>query len=52
MPIDLVDMVAPRHTVMLTMEMQRGVCGDLATALPNLAEEVAATGVIKNVAKL
>ncbi|TMK64009.1 MAG: cysteine hydrolase [Actinobacteria bacterium] len=52
MPVDFRDVLAPSHTAVLTMEMQRGVCGDLATALPNLAEEVAATGVIKNVAKL
>src|SRR5439155_23109033 len=52
MPVDFREVLAPSHTALLTMEMQRGVCGDLATALPNLAEEVAATGVIKNVAKL
>ena len=51
MPIDLVDMVAPRHTAMLTMEMQRGIVGDLA-ALPELAAEVASQGVIANAARL
>src|SRR5690606_10283158 len=35
----------------LTMELQRGVTGDLS-AMPDLAAEVKATGVIDNVAKL
>jgi nicotinamidase-related amidase len=51
MPIDLVELVAPGHTAMLTMEMQRGIVGDLA-ALPDLAAEVAAQSVIANAARL
>ena len=51
MPIDLAEMVAPGHTAVLTMEMQRGIVGDLA-ALPDLAAEVAAQSVIANAARL
>jgi nicotinamidase-related amidase len=51
MPIDLVELVAPGHTAMLTMEMQRGVVGDLAV-IPDLAAEVAAGNVIVNAARL
>jgi nicotinamidase-related amidase len=51
MPIDLVELVAPGHTAMLTMEMQRGIVGDLAV-LPDLAAEVAAQNVIANAARL
>jgi nicotinamidase-related amidase len=51
MPVDLVEMVAPRHTAMLTMEMQRGIVGDLAV-IPDLAEEVASQRVIENAARL
>ncbi|TML92485.1 MAG: cysteine hydrolase [Actinobacteria bacterium] len=51
MPIDLVELLAPGHTAMLTMEMQRGVIGDLA-AVPDLAAEVASQSVITNAARL
>jgi nicotinamidase-related amidase len=51
MPIDLVEMVAPGHTAMLTMEMQRGIIGDLAV-IPDLAAEVADQNVITNTARL
>ena len=51
MPIDLVEMVAPGHTAMLTMEMQRGIIGDLAV-IPDLAAEVADQNVIANAARL
>src|SRR5437870_2646069 len=51
MPIDLVELLAPGHTAMLTMEMQRGVIGDL-TAVPDLAAEVASQSVITNAARL
>jgi nicotinamidase-related amidase len=51
MPIDLVELLAPGHTAMLTMEMQRGVVGDLAV-IPDLAIEVAARSVIENTARL
>jgi nicotinamidase-related amidase len=51
MPIDLAEMVAPGHTAMLTMEMQRGIVGDLAV-IPDLAAEVAAQSVIANASGL
>ena len=51
MPIDLVELVAPGHTAMLTMEMQRGVVGDLAV-IRDLAAEVEAGGVIANASRL
>ena len=51
MPIDLVELLAPGHTAMLTMEMQRGVVGDLAV-IPELATEVAARSVIESTARL
>jgi nicotinamidase-related amidase len=43
--IDLDELVAPDHTAVLTMELQRGVSGDLAT-LPVLAQELKDRGVI------
>jgi nicotinamidase-related amidase len=51
MPFDLASVVSPPHTAVLTMEMQRGVIGDLA-AVPVLADAVAAQGTIGNVARL
>jgi nicotinamidase-related amidase len=51
MPVDLPAMVAPDHTAVLTMELQRGVIGDTA-ALPVLAEAVAAANVVPNTARL
>ena len=51
MPIDLVELLAPGHTAMLTMEMQRGVVGDLAV-IPELATEVAARSDIESTARL
>jgi len=39
------ELVAPSHTAVLTMELQRGVSGDLA-ALPVLAQELKDQGVI------
>lgn len=51
MPIDLTQLAAPAHTALLTMELQRGVAGDLAM-LPQLREELLAAGVIDNVARL
>jgi nicotinamidase-related amidase len=50
-PIDLVELLTPSHTAMLTMEMQRGVVGDLSV-VPELAVEVAAQGVIASAARL
>ncbi len=46
---ELAQLVDPRHTAVLTMELQRGVSGDLAT-LPALAEQLRATGVIDRAA--
>jgi nicotinamidase-related amidase len=51
MPIDLRTLVAPEHTALLTMELQRGVAGDLAM-LPALREELLAAGVIDYAARL
>ena len=42
---ELAELVDPRHTAVLTMELQRGVSGDLAT-LPALAQELKDRGVI------
>lgn len=51
MTVDLAELAAPRHTAVLTMEMQRGVIGDLA-ALPELATEAAALGIVEQTARL
>jgi nicotinamidase-related amidase len=51
LPIRLSEVVAPAHTAVLTMEMQRGVIGDLA-ALPQLATEAADLGVVTQAARL
>src|SRR5687767_11344161 len=51
MPIDLQDLLAPRHTAILTMELQRGVVGDLSP-MRELAEAAAAQGVIERAAQL
>jgi nicotinamidase-related amidase len=50
-PVDLAALVAPEHTAVLTMEMQRGVVGDLSP-IPDLADEVARAGVVERVAEL
>jgi nicotinamidase-related amidase len=50
MPLDLVSLLAPRHTALVTQECQRAVIGDLS-ALPELAEN-ARDGMIANVARL
>jgi nicotinamidase-related amidase len=50
-PIDLVDLARPAHTAVLTMEIQRGVVGDLS-AYPQLADAAAKVGVIPNTARL
>jgi nicotinamidase-related amidase len=42
---ELAELVDPRHTAVLTMELQRGISGDLAT-LPALAKELEDRGVI------
>ena len=51
MPLDLAALVAPSHTAVVTMEMQRGVIGDLAV-LPQLAAESEALGVVAHTAAL
>jgi nicotinamidase-related amidase len=51
MAVDLKTLANPATTAVLTMELQRGVTGDLA-AMQSLAEEVRAAGVIDNVARL
>lgn len=51
MPVDLRQLAAPRHTAVLTMEMQRGVVGDLPV-LPQLARAASDTGIIEQTAAL
>ena|SRR3989442_11408771 len=51
MPVDLPSLVAPEHTAVLTMEMQRGVVGDLGT-LGALGDAVREQEVIPNTARL
>jgi nicotinamidase-related amidase len=51
MAIDLRTLANPSTTAVVTMELQRGVTGDLA-AMVDLAAEVKAAGVIDNVALL
>jgi nicotinamidase-related amidase len=51
MAVDLRTLTTPATTAVITMELQRGVTGDLA-AMAELADEVRAAGVIDNVARL
>jgi nicotinamidase-related amidase len=51
MPVDLRQLAAPEHTAVLTMEMQRGVIGDLA-AMPSIAQAVAAQDIVAPTARL
>lgn len=51
MAVDLKTLAAPATTAVLTMELQRGVTGDLS-AMPDLAAEVKAAGLLDNVARL
>ncbi len=51
MALDLNELLDPRHTAVLTMELQRGVVGDLAS-IPHLRDAVEADGVIPNTARL
>jgi biuret amidohydrolase len=51
MAMDLRQLAAPPHTAVLTMEMQRGVVGDLAV-LPELARAVSDAGIIEPTAAL
>jgi nicotinamidase-related amidase len=51
MPIDLADLISPESTAVLTMEIQRGVVGDLSS-FPQLAEAAERAGVVTNTARL
>jgi len=51
MSIDLRELVTPAHTAVLTMEVQRGVVGDLSS-IPALAEESAKVGLVPNIARV
>ncbi len=51
MPVDLAEVADPSHSAVLTMEIQRGVIGDL-TAFPQLADAAARVGVVANTARL
>lgn len=51
MPIDLAELTRPGHTAVLTMEIQRGVVGDLSS-FPQLADAAAQVGVIPATARL
>jgi nicotinamidase-related amidase len=51
MPLDLHALLDPPHTAVLTMELQRGVIGDLAM-IPDLRDEVQAVGVLEHVGVL
>jgi len=50
-PVDLAALAAPSKTAVLTMEIQRGVVGDL-TAFPQLAEAADRVGVVPNTARV
>ena len=51
MPLDLPALLDPAHTAVLTMELQRGVMGDLAM-IPDLRDEVNAIGMLERVGAL
>jgi nicotinamidase-related amidase len=51
MPLDLHALLDPSHTAVLTMELQRGVMGDLAM-IPDLRDEVHAIGMLDHVGAL
>ena len=51
MPIDLQQLLAPAHTAVVTMELQRGVVGDLSP-MRELADEAAAQRVVENASRL
>jgi nicotinamidase-related amidase len=50
-PVDLADVVAPGRSAVLTMEIQRGVVGDL-TAFPQLAEAAERVGVVPHTGRV
>ncbi|HLX89600.1 MAG TPA: cysteine hydrolase [Acidimicrobiales bacterium] len=51
MPVDLAEMLAPGRCAVLTMEIQRGVVGDLSS-FPELAAAVDASGLVAATARL
>lgn len=51
MPLDLHTLLDPAHTAVLTMELQRGVIGDLAM-IPDLRDEVTDVGVLEHTGAL
>ena len=51
MPFDLAALLAPAHTAVVTMELQRGVVGDLSP-MRELADAAAARHVVDNAAKV
>ena len=51
MPVALADVAAPGRSAVLTMEIQRGVVGDL-TAFPQLAEAADRAGVVPNTGRV
>jgi biuret amidohydrolase len=51
MAVDLAELVAPRHTAVVTSEIQRGVVGD-SSALPELAAAFRDSGALSNIAEL
>ncbi len=51
MALDLRELLDPRHTAVLTMELQRGVVGDLAS-MPHLRDAVAAEDILPHTASL
>jgi nicotinamidase-related amidase len=51
MPVDLSELAAPGRCAVLTMEVQRGVIGDLSS-FPQLAEASQRAGVVPNTARL
>src|ERR1700730_8742981 len=51
MPIDLSELAAPEQCAVLTMEIQRGVVGDLSS-FPQLAEAAREVGVVPNTARV
>jgi biuret amidohydrolase len=51
MPFDLATVLAPEHTAVITVEMERGVIGDLSFS-PDLTDAADAIGVVPNGVRL
>lgn len=51
MPVDLCRLVAARHTAVVTMEVQRGVVGDLST-IPALADSARSCNLVGSIERL